>query len=333
VKIIRIICSFVFIIAIAGAVYQYFGTKSDEQAYQPVGKMVDVGGYKLHMIDSNIGSATVVIDSGAGEKTLDWCLVQPEIATFARVITYDRAGYAWSDVSSLHRTSESIVKELHTMLHNAKIPAPYVLVGHAFGGINVRLFASTYPDEVAGVILIDAAHENMFEKIPQLRPNVFMLYAVLVANHVGVFRLLNLFSLTQHKLHDVIAKYPAYLQRIYPSLISTTKYINAMTQEALLIEDSCKQLKAAGGLLGNKPLTVISSGQQLIYEQIAGYMIPNQDANCDISWSQLQADLVTKSSQGKQIITRNNGHIISLDQPKIIIDAVREMVNALKEGK
>ena len=150
----KVVMALIFGLAAAGAMYQYIGTKLDERKYPLIGRMIDLGGYKLHMIDSgqNHYDPTVVIETGAGESCLGWQLIQPEIAKFARVISYDRAGYAWSDASPFPRTSENIIKELHTMLHNANVPGPYILVGHSFGGLNIQLFANTYPGEVAGVI-------------------------------------------------------------------------------------------------------------------------------------------------------------------------------------
>ncbi len=147
----------------SGVTYQYFGTISDEIVYQPLGKRVDIGGYKLHMIDEGSGGPTVVIDAGVGCNSLDWSLVQPEIAKFTRVITYDRAGYAWSDASPLPRTSATIVQELHVLLQNSDVPGPYILVGHSFGGCNMMLYANTYPDEVAGIVLVDSVHERLLE--------------------------------------------------------------------------------------------------------------------------------------------------------------------------
>src|SRR3989338_6945641 len=110
----KIILISIFTLAVAGALYQYVGTKLDEQKYPPVGRMVDVGGYKLHMIDLGTkieGQPIIVLDAGSGCNSLDWQLVQPEVAKFARVITYDRAGNGWSEASPLPRTSENVVKE------------------------------------------------------------------------------------------------------------------------------------------------------------------------------------------------------------------------------
>lgn len=324
VKTVGIVAGIVFLLLGLGFGYQRFATNLEEKQYQPVGKMIDIGGYKLHMIDSKVGKATVVIDSGAGGKTLDWCLVQPEIAKFARVITYDRAGYAWSDVSPLLRTSENIVQELRTMLHNAKIPAPYILVGHSFGGLNVRLFAAQYPDEVAGVILIDSAHEDLFEKMPQLRPNKYFLECVNIASRCGIFRVLNLLPFVSNKADAAIEKYPEFLRRICLAQNLSTKYMNTLMQEGLCSQESYKQIKQNCGQLDDKPLTVISSAQPW----------PGQEnVALNKQWAAWQADLVTKSSRGKQIIVENSGHNISYDQPEVIIDAVRQMTLELQSAK
>jgi pimeloyl-ACP methyl ester carboxylesterase len=95
-----------------------------------------------------------VMDSGLGGTVLDWQLVQPEVAKFARVCTYDRAGMGWSEAGSQPRTSEQIVRELHALLGNAGVEGPYVLVGHSFGGTNLQVYASRYPDEVAAMVLV-----------------------------------------------------------------------------------------------------------------------------------------------------------------------------------
>src|SRR5215210_6974824 len=123
--------------------------------------MVDVGYYSLHLYCTGEGGApTVVMDSGLGGTVLDWQLVQPEVAKFMRVCTYDRAGMGWSDPGAQPRTSQQIVKELHTLLGNAGVQGPYVLVGHSLGGTNMQVYDNQYSDEVAGIVLVDSALED-----------------------------------------------------------------------------------------------------------------------------------------------------------------------------
>lgn len=252
---------FLMVVVVCGAAfvgmrYQEQASKADRKKCPSMGRMIDVGGYKLHMLDSQSGQYTVVLDGAIGDTTLDWCLTQPEIAKHARVVSYDRAGYAWSDASPLERTSGNIVQELHTMLHNAKIPAPYILVGNAFGGMNMRMFADQYPDEVAGLVLINTdASGCVVEKSGLLRS--VWLYLVDVANYTGCLRLFAQLQSQQDKLQNKIAKYPKYLQPIYHNLMHTTNYVHAMIQEQLLLSQSCLQVQQAHKDLGNKPCVMI----------------------------------------------------------------------------
>ena len=155
------------LLALLGSIFQYVTTRINDKRYPPPGKLVDIGGYRLHLRGAGNGGPTVVMDAGLGGASIDWSLVQPEIAKFTTVYSYDRAGMGWSDVGPRPRTSRQIVKELHTLLRNAGIKKPYVLVGHSSGGFNMLLYASRYPDEVAGLVLVDASHEKQLERFPK----------------------------------------------------------------------------------------------------------------------------------------------------------------------
>jgi pimeloyl-ACP methyl ester carboxylesterase len=126
----------------------------------PPGVLVDIGGYRLHLHCSGSGSPVVLLEAGAGDFSSDWSLVQPAVSQVTRVCSYDRAGYAWSDAGPLPRTIRQVTSELHAMIGAAGLPAPLVLVGHSLGGLYARAFAAAHPDQVAGVVLIDAAHED-----------------------------------------------------------------------------------------------------------------------------------------------------------------------------
>lgn len=316
-------------LASSGATYQYIATKLDEQKYPPIGKMVDVGGYKLHMIDQGTGGPTVVMDTGLAGYCLDWSFVQPEIAKFTRAITYDRAGYAWSDESPLERTSENVVKELHAMLHNTGVPAPYVLVGQSIGGLNMQLFASMYPNEVAGIVLVESSHQDQMEKLPRVDYPVYFKPAIaVILAKLGIARRFNgYFNTDTFEKYSSIQDWNALL---YNSQKLTTKYVRAVMYELSNLEQSLNQLKDTGSYLGDKPLIVLTAGKQPTYEESEGWMTQKQVDQRNKAWPALQADLVTKSSRGKQIIAQNSGHTIQYDQPEIVIEAIREMVDKLR---
>src|SRR5437588_11769287 len=124
--------------------------------YAQPGQLVDVGGFRLNLYCTGSGSPTVVFDSGYEDWAPAWSTVQPKIAKWTRACSYDRAGAGFSDPGPMPRTSVRIAKELHTALHRAGIAGPYILVGHAFGGDNVRTFSVLYMDEVAGMVMDDA---------------------------------------------------------------------------------------------------------------------------------------------------------------------------------
>src|SRR5262249_27907032 len=129
---------------------------------QTMDKLVDVGGFKLFIHCTGERTPVVVMDAGANNNSTSWEKVQPDVAQFIRVCAYDRADQGKSDPGPTPRTSLLFDEQLHTLLANSQISGPYVLVGHSFGGMNMRLFASLYPADVAGMVLVDAAHENSY---------------------------------------------------------------------------------------------------------------------------------------------------------------------------
>jgi pimeloyl-ACP methyl ester carboxylesterase len=124
------------------------------------GKMVDLGGHRLHLNCSGRGEPAVVVENGLGDFSFDWILVQRQVEKWTRICTYDRAGYAWSDPGPMPRTFAQLNLELRDALGKLGVRGPFVMVGHSFGGPVVRTFATSYPDMVAGMVLVDAAFEG-----------------------------------------------------------------------------------------------------------------------------------------------------------------------------
>src|SRR5215204_5406696 len=146
-------------LAVAGAIYQAIATERAERAYPPPGEMLGVGGYSLHINCVGQGSPTVLLDAGSGGFSAHWVRVQREVSDTTRVCSYDRAGMGWSEMGPEPRDARQISSELHTLLSKAGVEGPYVLVGHSFGGMYVQTYAARYPDEVAGVALVDSSTE------------------------------------------------------------------------------------------------------------------------------------------------------------------------------
>ncbi|MGI8746474.1 MAG: alpha/beta fold hydrolase [Bryobacteraceae bacterium] len=143
----------VVLLALTGASYEALASRVDNQRFYRPGRLVDVGEFRLNLYCAGQGSPTVVLEVGLADSLDSWSRVQPEIARFARVCSYDRAGYGYSDPGPMPRTSDRIASELRAALRSAHENPPFLLVGHSFGGFNVRVFNGKYPDEVAGLDL------------------------------------------------------------------------------------------------------------------------------------------------------------------------------------
>ena len=153
---ILIVTIFVLVLAITGMIYQTAAAESDQRKYPPPGVLVNVDGYQMHIHCTGEGSPTIILDHEGSGSSMDWALIQPKLAKHTRVCAYDRAGFGWSDPSPAPRTMEQQVHELHELLQGANEPGPYILVGHSYGARVSRVYAARHPDEVAGMVLMDA---------------------------------------------------------------------------------------------------------------------------------------------------------------------------------
>lgn len=282
------------------------------QKYPAPGKLVDVGGYRLHLICSGEGNPTVIFDSGLGGYALDWSLVQPAIARFTRVCAYDRSGYAWSDLNPKEtvRTSQQLVNELHTLLVNAAVEGPYVLVAHSFG-LNVRLFADQYRDQVVGMVLLDAAHEDMETRLKfSHKSNVSRLNFLANVARLGMVRR----WLAPRLVLSMIPEYnnlPPEVRAMQLAVAFNPENFRTAARESASFPESAAQVRATHGL-GDMPLIVLTP------------------ISASSTWMELQKELARLSSQGKHVIVEDTGHYIQLGRPDVVIDAVRQVVEAAR---
>jgi pimeloyl-ACP methyl ester carboxylesterase len=176
--------AFLVIAILSGATYQWLATRKDRVATPPPGQLVDVGGHRLHLWCTGDGSPAVILDAGLGGTSAGWGFVQPDVARFTRVCSYDRAGMGYSDSGPSPRTARRIANELADLLTHSGIVGPVVLAGESIAGFNVRVFASDYPEHAAGLVLVDASHEDDAHEVPGMARFVPLL------STIGVFRLL-----------------------------------------------------------------------------------------------------------------------------------------------
>jgi pimeloyl-ACP methyl ester carboxylesterase len=316
----------VVVLPLAGVIYQFVTTKIDEYRYPARGEMVDVGDYSLHLYCTGEGGApTVVMDSGLGGTVLDWQLVQPEVAKFMRVCTYDRAGMGWSDPGAQPRTSQQIVKELHTLLGNAGVQGPYVLVGHSFGGTNMQVYANQYSDEVAGIVLVDSAleDEEAVTLSRSLQPSPVLLKILAT---IGVTRLPYTLG------GEAPGQTSPDLLDEQAAISSHRKDAFAVADETSSLEESFDENRAAPMSLGDKPLIVLTAGP-LPSEVLTSQGLSQEQARqMDELHSESQVDLTRRSQNAKQVIVEDSGHYIHVEHPDLVKDAIRQVVEAARNG-
>src|SRR5918993_5313980 len=298
---------------------------------QPIGQLVDVGGYRLHLACQGEGSPTVVMEAAIGETGLLWSLVQPGVAQRSRGCVYDRAGLGWSDPSPRPRTAALMVEELQALLATAEIPGPYVLVGHSFGGLLVRLYAARYPQEVAGLVLVDAAHEQQYQRAPtEIRELLPQLEEQGRQQLEGLKALIVSGSLDAGML-PIPPQLPAAAAETFRALVAAgPKHVETLLAEQQAVGAIHAELAAAQiTSLGDLPLMVLSHGQPMAMPGLAEAV--NQAS--EQLWQQLQAELAALSSRGRLVVAEGSGHYLQLERPELVVDAIAEVVTAARTNQ
>jgi pimeloyl-ACP methyl ester carboxylesterase len=302
----------VLLLAAIGASYEAIAATGDAKRYPPPGRLVDIGGRKLHIHCLGTGIPAVIFDSGLGGTSLDWILVHAPVAKFTRACVYDRAGMGWSDPGPRPRSPKAIADDLQTLLINAKVAAPYVLVGHSLGGKNVRLFAAEDPDEVAGMVLIDARHEYMDLQLPPAQVQKELQDAHTQILFYGIARKLGIVRLFGAELLDVPLS--SDIRQTIAMLSTEPTSMQTVEAEAKARAASDIALSEAP-TLGDKPLVVLASGQ-------------NMAASKD--WRVGQKKQAALSTNSRFTIATGSGHYIQHERPQLVIDAVREVVEKVR---
>ena len=313
--------------------------------YPPPGKLVDVGGWRLHLncTGKTKGNApTVVLESGSGDFSFDWTLAQTEVARFARVCSYDRAGRAWSDLGPRPRTMRQVAYELRAALLKAGEKGPYVLVGQSIGGLLIRTYASQYPKEVAGMVLVDSTHEdtqlsvnNKIQRmrelsqgrtIPPIQTTIRAAEKELSAEEKQQVED-TLKQIGSPKIGPPFNRLPAEIQAMRLWGLSQPHYYVAdsdpyWSEEFAEIYASRKKHEYP---LGDIPLIVLTRGKR-------GY--PNNEVGdqLEAERKRMQSDLLNLSRNSKQIIAADSGHHIHLDEPEVVINAIQQVIDAVRRG-
>lgn len=251
-------------------------------AQSPEDTKVDVGGYRLRVHATGVGGLAVVFESGLGEDVATWGDVQPEVAKFTRTFSYDRAGIGQSDPSPRPITKLSMAADLHSLLHAAKVPAPYLLVGHSLGGALVQVFAHAYPAEVAGLVLVDPEDGRLLEKLQaRMMPDAW--------------------AARQKALDEALPKMPPAVQA---EMKAGLKYGDP--------DDNVLPLP-------NVPVILLTGTKK-------NPEFPGNPLEQDLKL-ELHNELLAKIPGSKHVLVPTSRHYIQNDAPKLVIDAIRDIVS------
>jgi pimeloyl-ACP methyl ester carboxylesterase len=296
--------------------YQEIGWSLDARRASEAGRLVDAGGVRLQLYCTGEGSPAVILESGLGEILEQWRRVQPEVARFTRVCSYDRAGHGNSSGGRFPRTSDRIAEELHALLQRAGERPPYILVGHSAGGYHVRVFHGRYASEVAAMVLVDATQEDQYRLLP---PAWKALGAAMVERYRSQARWAPVeVELGIKRLMSWMRGSPA------PYLLLQCKYFAARASELETIEVSAEQARAAGSL-GAKPLIVLTGSKGADAMLSAGLSRRDVEEFQRIWVNDLQSRLAALSTRGKWIVLPDSGHDVPADRPDAIVEAIREV--------
>jgi pimeloyl-ACP methyl ester carboxylesterase len=298
------------VVAAFGATYEYVEERLDLAAVPPPGRLIDVGGHRLHLWCFGQGAPTVVFDSGLGGTAFDWYPVLRDVSGFTTACAYDRAGMGYSDAGPSPRTSRRIAGELAEMVRRSETKLPVVLVGWSYGGLFVRAYASEHEPEVAGLLLVDAAHEDQAAKFaaagfPSSVP-VWDRFAPTAAAF-GVLRLTGSPSgLRPEAMPEPVRRF-----------VQATGYrpsgYQAEYDEESQESESFDEVRALRRPL-SIPVVVLSARRS-----------PIPDVT-----NSLQRDLLRLSARSCQIVAANSDHRIPYQEPETVVHAVRVTIDAWK---
>lgn len=314
-----------------------------DPAYTHAQRLVAIEpGRKLNLYCIGKGSPTVIFDSGVTDETSVWGLVQPVVSKHTRTCSHDRAGVGFSDPGNRASSSANIVDDLHRLLVAAKIKPPYVLVGHSYGGMNIKLYASTYPSEVVGMVFVDPSHEDQKDGYRKLDPRQLssaewdrITIEPSLAKRRECIAAAPAGFIPGTELYKKCSFDPNPTFSVEINAIHLKIYLQQPFQQAQLSEEesifaaSADQVRAARRNLGDIPLIVLTQSPNT-RPLPAGVTQELRDARNNF-WVSLHDDIASLSTQGVNRIVEKSGHNIPYDQPGVVNDAIFEVIKASKK--
>ena len=327
---IMLIAVLILVLIATGCLYQLLGTARDKRRFPPPGRLIDIGPARLHIRESGEGRPPVILEAGIGASSLNWTTIQSTLSKFTQVCSYDRSGLGWSDPAASPRTIANAVEELYALITAAQIPVPLVLVGHSFGGLLARCYATRYPDQVAGLVLLDPLAvaewlEPSESQLKRLKRGVMLSRRGAFLARLGIVRLgLATLSSGLRFLPKLVARAASRgdgesavsrlvreVQKMPPetwpmvqahwcqpkSFIGLANYLECLPTSA-----------AQAAECGDLPITILSASNSTAAQ------LAESDA------------LASRSRKGKHLIASKSGHWIHFDEPELVIESIREML-------
>jgi len=305
---------------IASFTYQRLADVRDRRRYLPPGRQVDISGRRLHLVEMGEGSPPVVIIPALADNVLPWLRLLEAAAAETRVCVYDRAGIGWSDPPPHGRsTPGTMASDLHVLLQAADIPPPYVLVGHSLGGVIARRFQADYPDAVAGMLLIDSSHEDHPLRLGAVdwregTVGILRSAARRQASLFGARRLAVALGLVPGFAVEMARTVPPEYAEAARAISLSARQNRAMVRELLVLAHSWGQ----PGSLGSLPLAVLTASPR----PWRGWPV----------WAQMQNELAALSTNSEHVTARTAGHDIHLDEPDLVVQAIRTLVRRCRSA-
>ena len=288
------------LIAVIGFVYEHQSEKKDRHLYPPPGRLVDIGGFRLHLHCEGKGP-TVVLEYGHQGSYTDWYRVQPQLADFARVCVYDRGGYGWSGPSPNSRVPSVMAEELHAVLQTAGEKPPYIVVGHSFGGLTSQMFAHKFPNDVAGIVLVDASLPEMMSSGRWQHAARIRLMEVAIAFGLARWR------------GWCGGSAPQEIRGLKQAITCRSALYETYRREWASFPQSAEEIRAITGM-GSIPLIVIARDPNMKVSSVH-----------ESEWNRQQRERLRLSSNAEFEIAEGSGHDVPGGRPDVITAAVRKI--------
>ena len=295
-----------------GGIYQAFAAGRDLRKYPPPGRLLDGGDCHMHIQIAGQGGPAVILEAGLGGMSSAWVWIQHEVARFTQVVAYDRGGLGWSGPDSAPKTATLAAQRLHTIILHSHVRPPYVLVGHSMGGLFIRVFADLYPDEVAGMVLIDAVHPDQHLRSAAINTHMStgfrFLEAVPLLTRLGYVRLAGVFNFWTEGL-------PVEQAREARAFLSTYQHLKTTRDESQAWDTICAEVRRTRRLT-DIPLAVVTAAKGVL---------PGHP--------EMQKELTTLSSNSVHFAVKGADHVTLVTHQKYalqVVEAIRHVVEKVK---